>query len=162
MKTSLAMFTVLSGAFSLVGCAISKVYFVRNPTVSAKLVQTWRLDDFVREIENHEKELEKSNSSTGTALVLAPFFSIPFRVEELKELKSRAEKGDLVLWYSDRWLDLDISYICLQRAGKIIWTFKHVEQRQETLAFNKFPLPTPGSDTPAAGTNVTPPGAGDL
>ena len=134
MKTSLAMFAVLSGAFSLMGCAIGKVYIDRNPTASAKLIQTWRLDDFVREIEDHEKELEKCNSSSGAELVLAPLFSIPFRTEELKDLKSRAEEGDLVLWYSDHWLDLDISYICLQRAGEIIWTFKHVEQRQETLA----------------------------
>lgn len=134
VRRHLAMSTILVAIISLTGCALGKTYLVRDPTASAKLVQTWSLEDFILEIENHERELQKGSSGSDPALVLLPLFDIPFEAEDLNKLRSHAEKGDLVLWYSDHWLDLDIDYICLQRAGKIIWTHKTVKQRPETLA----------------------------
>ena len=149
------MSVVLAGVFSLTGCAITKTYILRNPTASAKLLQTWHLDDFTREIESNEKVLEKYYSGSGTELAFPPVFVIPFGTEELKELRCHAEKDDLVLWYSDRWLDLEITYICLQRGGRIIWTFKRLEQRHGTLA-NQISLPMRLSVTPRACARVAP------
>jgi len=91
-----------------------------EPSASATLVQKWSVDEFVREIEQNVEYRAQPLKKTS----VPPSYFLPFGASQLKQVKRRAQEGDRVLWYADRWFDTNLDYICLQRGSAIIWSYK--------------------------------------
>jgi len=124
------------------GCAVGKLYLSSRPAKSAKVIQTWELEEFVALVEGQLKEVDRiASAADDNHLRLPPLFPVPFDFATLPELRRVARAGDTVVWFQDKAWGHHIEYICVQRGGTIIWTSKEIWSEKDTLA-NHFSHPT--------------------